>query len=201
MLLPAMRWLVAVFLALTVATAFAADQDGPWLTGRFLVATEELGGPPFVHTVIYLILHDAGGAMGLIVNRPVGEVPLARLLDSLGLDATGVSGNLRVHYGGPVEPARAFVLHTSDYTGPNTRAIRDGISLSADHEIFDVIGHGKGPARSLFTFGYAGWAPGQLEDEIRRGSWFTVDADRALLFSEDDDRKWERATARRKIQL
>jgi len=201
MLLVAMRWLVAVFLALTAATTFAADPDGPWLTGQFLVATEELHGPPFAHTVIYLILHDAGGAMGLIVNRPVGEVPLARLLDGLGLDAKGVSGDLRVHYGGPVEPARAFVLHTSDYTGPNTRAIRNGISLSADHEIFDAIGHGRGPARSLFTFGYAGWAPGQLEAEIGRGSWFTVDADRSLLFSDDYDHKWERATARRKIQL
>ena len=201
MLLVAMRWLVAVFLALTAATTFAADPEGPWLTGQFLVATEELQGPPFAHTVIYLILHDASGAMGLIINRPVGEVPLARLLDGLGLDATGVSGDLRVHYGGPVEPARAFVLHTSDYTGRNTRAIRDGISLSADHEIFDAIGHGRGPARSLFTFGYAGWAPGQLEAEISRGSWFTVDADRSLLFSDDYDHKWERATARRKIQL
>ena len=196
-----MRWLVAVFLAFTVATTFAADPEGPWLTGQFLVATEELHGPPFAHTVIYLILHDAGGAMGLIVNRPVGEVPLARLLDGLGLDATGVSGDLRVHYGGPVEPARTFVLHTSDYTGPKTLAIRDGISLSADHEVFDAIGHGRGPARSLFTLGYAGWAPGQLEAEIRRGSWFTVDADRSLLFSDDYDHKWERATARRKIQL
>ncbi len=196
-----MRWLVVVLLVLTVATTFATDQDGPWLTGQFLVATEQLSSPPFARTVIYLILHDAGGAMGLVVNRPVGEVPLARLLDSFGLDTTGVSGDLRVHYGGPVEPARAFVIHTSDYTGPNTRAIRDGIALSGDTAIFEAIGHGRGPARSLFTFGYAGWAPGQLEDEIRRGSWFTVDADRALLFSEDYDRKWERATARRKIQL
>src|SRR2546425_9495486 len=196
-----MRWLVAVLLVLTVATTFAADQDGPWLTGQFLVATEQIGGPPFAPPVIYLIQHDTGGAMGLIVNRPVGEVPLARVLDSLGLDATDVSGGLPGHYGGPVEQARAFVLHTSDYTGPHTRAIRDGIALSADHEIFDAMGHGRGPARSLFTFGYAGWAPGQLEDEIRRGSWFTVPADQPLLFSEDYDRKWDRATARQKIQL
>jgi len=196
-----MRWLVAVFLALTVAAADAADDDGPWLSGQFLVATEQIGGPPFARTVIYLVLHDAGGAMGLIVNRPVGEVPLARVLDSVGLDAIGVSGDLRVHFGGPVEPARVFVLHTSDYSGPSTRAIRDGIALTADHAILDAIAHGRGPARSLFTFGYAGWAPGQLEDEIRRGSWFTVPADPSLLFGEDHERTWERATARRKIQL
>src|SRR5436309_7146741 len=81
-----MRWLVVVLLVLTVATTFATDQDGPWLTGQFLVATEQLTSPPFAGTVIYLILHDAGGAMGLVVNRPVGEAPLARLLDSLWLD-------------------------------------------------------------------------------------------------------------------
>ena len=196
-----MRWLVAVLLVLTVATTFATDQDGPWLTGQFLVATEQIGGPPFARAVIYMILHDSGGAMGLIVNRPVGEVPLARVLDTLGRDATGVNGNLRVHYGGPVSPARAFVLHTSDYAGPNTQAISDGIALTTDDGILDAIAHGRGPVRSLFAFGYAGWAPGQLEDEIRRGSWITVPADQPLLFSEDYDRKWERATARQKIQL
>ena len=106
-----------------------------------------------------------------------------------------------MHYGGPVSPARAFVLHTSDYAGPNTQAISDGIALTTDDGILDAIAHGRGPVRSLFAFGYAGWAPGQLEDEIRRGSWITVPADQPLLFSEDYDRKWERATARQKIQL
>src|SRR5262249_15754748 len=196
-----MRWLVVVLLVITVATAFATDQDGPWLTGQFLVATEQLSSPPFARTVIYLILHDASGAMGLIVNRPVGEVPLARLLDSFGPDPRGVSGDPRAHHGGPAEPARAFVLHTPDYPGPNTRAIRDGIALSADTAIFEAIGHGRGPARSLFTFGYAGWAPGQLEDEIRRGSWFSVDAGRAPLFSEDYDATRQRPTAGRKSRL
>jgi len=188
-------------LALTVSTAPAADQEGTWLTGQFLVATDEIGDPRFDHTVIYLILHDADGAMGLVVNRPLGEVPLARVLDALGLDPTDVNGDLQVHYGGPVQPTRGFVLHTSDYTGPRTRPIRDGIALTADREILDAIAHGRGPRHSLFGFGYAGWAPGQLEDEIRRGSWITVPADSQLLFDEESDLKWERAMARRKIQL
>src|SRR5256886_16815041 len=116
-----MRWLVAVLLVLTVATTFATDQDGPWLTGQFLVATEQIGGPPFARAVIYMILHDSGGAMGLIVNRPVGEVPLARVLDTLGRDATGVNGNLRVHYGGPASPSPAPVPLTSGSPRPQDR--------------------------------------------------------------------------------
>src|SRR5207244_11490293 len=105
-LLLVMRWLVVVLLVLTVATTFATDQDGPWLTGQFLVATEQIGGPPFARAVIYMILHDSCGEMGLIVNRPVGEVPLARVLDTLGRDETGVNGHLGVHYRGPVSPPR-----------------------------------------------------------------------------------------------
>jgi len=196
-----MRWLVATVLALTVSTAPAADQDGSWLTGQFLVATEQIGGPPFVHTVIFMIVHDENGAMGLIVNRPLGELPFARVLDSLGLDPTGASGDLRAHFGGPVQPTRAFVLHSPEYMGPRSRLIREGIALTADLEVLDAMAHGRGPERSMFTLGYAGWAPGQLEDEIRRGSWITVPADPSLLFDEDHARKWERATARQKIQL
>lgn len=199
-----MRRLGAALLALTVAMpAIGAglNQGGPWLGGQFLVATKEIGDPRFAHSVIYLIGHDADGAMGLIINRPLGEVPLARVLDTLGLDATDVKGDLRVHFGGPVQLTRAFVLHSSDYGGPSTRAIGDGIALTSDSGILEAMAHGRGPAHSLFAFGYAGWAPGQLEDEIRRGSWITVPADPSLLFDEDADHKWERATARQRIQL
>ena len=106
-----------------------------------------------------------------------------------------------VHFGGPVEPSRGFVLHTSDHVEPSTLRIRDGIALTADRGILDAIAHARGPSRARFAVGYVGWAPGQLEDEIRRGSWFTVPADPSLLFGEDHDRTWERATARRKIHL
>ena len=154
-----MRWLVATVLALTVSTAPAADQDGSWLTGQFLVATEQIGGPPFVHTVIFMIVHDENGAMGLIVNRPLGELPFARVLDSLGRDPTGASGDLRAHFGGPVQPTRAFVLHSPEYMGPRSRLIREGIALTADLEVLDAMAHGRGPKRSMFILGYAGWRP------------------------------------------
>jgi len=178
-----------------------AEPSGPWLTGQFLVATEKLGDPRFDHTVIYLVAHDLVGAMGLVVNRPIGQVPLARALEAFGLDSKGVTGDIRVHYGGPVEPARGFVLHSSDYAEPGTQPIRKGVALTVDREILEAIAHGKGPRQARLTFGYAGWAAGQLEGEIGRGDWITVPADDLLLFDSDDSRKWERATARMKIEL
>jgi putative transcriptional regulator len=203
------RCLGVLVLALTIASAAIGatrpsagpERDPQWLTGRFLVATEEMEDPRFDHTLIYLVLHDAAGAMGLVVNRPLGELPLARVVEPFGLDPDGVSGSILVHYGGPVQPTRGFVLHTADYSDPATRLVLGGIALTSDRAILDAIAHARGPHRTLLAFGYAGWAAGQLESEMRRGGWITVPADAGLLFDEDNDRKWERAMARREIQL
>jgi putative transcriptional regulator len=177
------------------------DVSGGGFAGQFLVATEEIRDPRFERAVIYLVHHDEAGAMGLIVNQPLGALPLARVLDSFGLDPEGVRGDIMVHYGGPVQPTRGFVLHTSEYSDPSTEAVAGGIALTADRAILDAIAHGHGPREALFALGYAGWAGGQLEAEIRAGGWITVPADRGLLFDADAGRKWERAMARRKIQL
>jgi len=194
------RWLAAAILAFAAA-AIAGQEAGPWLTGQFLVASDEMSDPRFEQTVVYMVQHDEHGAMGLIVNRPMADVPLARILEPFGLDTAGVTGDMRVHIGGPVDVGRGFLLHTADYVDSSTRRIRDGIAMTADREIFDAIAHGRGPRRSLFALGYAGWAAGQLEGEIRRGSWITVPADEALLFDKNSDRKWERAKARQRIDL
>lgn len=201
--------LTAAILALAVATAGAAlgqvrtgsGQEGAWFTGQFLVATEKLRDPRFDHTVIYLVRHDASGAMGLVINRPSGPVPVARVLQAFGMDTSGVTGDLHVHYGGPVQPGRGFVLHTDEYREPSTQVIRDGIAMTAEQKILSAIARGKGPRQSLFAFGYAGWAPGQLEAEMREDAWITVPADATLLFDSDHARKWERATARLRIRL
>ncbi len=203
------RCLGVLVLALTIASAAIGatrpsagpERDPQWLTGRFLVATEDMEDPRFDHTLIYLVLHDAAGAMGLVVNRSLGEFPLAGVIEPFGLDPAGVSGSILVHYGGPVQPTRGFVLHTADYSDPATRLVLGGIALTSDRAILDAIAHGRGPHRTLLAFGYAGWAAGQLESEMRRGGWITVSADAGLLFDADNDRKWERAMARRKIQL
>jgi len=171
------------------------------LAGQLLVATNELRDPRFVRTVVFMVRHDAGGAMGLVVNRPVGEVPLADLLNRLGIEGRGVGGEIRLHYGGPVEPNLGFVLHTTDYTTEGTQVLQGGIALTSQTEVLRAIGAGTGPRRSLFTLGYAGWAPGQLEAEIAAGAWITVPADAGLVFDGRSDKKWERAMARRTIEL
>jgi putative transcriptional regulator len=195
----------ALGLALVVASlGSAAAQErphGPRLTGRLLVATDRVDDPRFVRTVIYLVRHDESGAMGLVVNRPMGEVPLSRLLADLGLDAAGVSGEVRVHYGGPVDPARGLVLHSDDYRGVGTVVLRDSVALTAQSGIFRDMAAGRGPSRSLFALGHAGWAPGQLEAELAAGAWVAVRADAGLVFDPDHEEKWRRAMARRGVDL
>ena len=201
--LAAITAMVAVGLALAgwhVRVAAVAPHPGS-LTGKFLVATDELRDPRFARTVIYMVRHEATGAMGLVVNRPFREVPIAVLLERLGMDGKGVSGGLRLHYGGPVEPGRAFILHSPDFTSEDTQVLAPGIALTGDPEILRVIGAGAGPRRRLLILGYAGWAPGQLEAELQTGAWATVPADPNLVFDDQYDTKWDRAIARRKLDL
>jgi putative transcriptional regulator len=185
------------------ATAFTGRllaQGEPSLVGRLLVASEALRDPRFARTVVFVVRHDDKGAMGLIVNRPVRDLPLAPLLRKFGLDDRGVTTTVRAHYGGPVELRLGFVLHTAEYARPETERIAGDIALTSEEavpEVLSDIAHGAGPRQSLFALGYAGWAPGQLEGEIERGSWIAVPADPALVFDPDHTQKWERAMARR----
>ena len=195
---------LAVALALLAVTPRIGARAAPPvrdLTGDLLVASDEMRDPRFAHTVIYMVRHDATGAQGVIVNRPTGEVPLAVLLRQMGMSERGATGTIRLHRGGPVEPLRIVVLHTTDYTGEGTTAVKDGIAITFEPAILRAIVDGKGPSRMLFAVGYAGWAPGQLEAEIEAGAWTRAVADRGILFDGDYDTKWDRAIARRKIDL
>jgi putative transcriptional regulator len=182
-------------------TGMAVAAQPGTLAGQLLVARTELRDPRFIRTVVYLVHHDAGGAMGLILNRPIGEASLSELLERAGVKGTGVNGEIRVHFGGPVEPGRGFVLHTADYKIEGTQVVKDGIGVTARPEILRAIGTGTGPRESLFALGYAGWASGQLEAELKAGSWEIVPADKTLVFDENAETKWDRAMARRTIRL
>jgi putative transcriptional regulator len=176
-------------------------QDGAILTGQLLVATDSLRDPRFVRTVIYMVRHDGSGAMGVVVNRPGPEVPVAPLLRQLGLDDQGVTSDVRLNYGGPVEPDRGLMLHTVEYATEGTERIRDDIALTSRPGILADIARGTGPHRYLFALGYAGWGAGQLEAEIAAGYWITVSADPAIVFDDDATTKWDRATARRRVTI
>jgi putative transcriptional regulator len=171
------------------------------LAGDLLVATPEMRDPRFARAVIYMIRHGPEGAQGLVINRPLGDIPLARLLERLRMDSAGATGLVRLHVGGPVEAGNVIVLHTSDYASEGTTAVKNGIAVTAERDVIRAIASGKGPRRSLIVLGHAGWAPGQLEAEIEAGGWIRAGADESFVFDADYTTKWERARARLKIDL
>ncbi|HEX5078650.1 MAG TPA: YqgE/AlgH family protein [Geminicoccaceae bacterium] len=174
----------------------------PSLAGQLLVATPELDDPNFSHAIVYMVQHDAGGAMGVVINRVLGRGPLGKLLEGLGVEeGSNSQTEISVHYGGPVQLDRGVLLHSPDYRRDHPLVIDDLAAFSFSLDALLAMAHGDGPRHSLFALGYAGWAPNQLENEIARGSWFTIAPDEALLFDDDVDSKWERALARRGIDL
>jgi putative transcriptional regulator len=195
----------AVLVALAAAGVTPVGSSEPRaavsLTGQLLVATPEMQDPRFARTVLYMVHHDASGAEGLVLNRPLGEVSLAALLHQMRMESAGATGSVRLHSGGPVDPPRMLVLHTAEYAAEGTRVIKDGIALTQQSAILGDIARGKGPRRAFLALGYAGWAPGQLEAEMKAGAWVRAPADEALVFDTDYERKWDRATERRRIDL
>jgi putative transcriptional regulator len=150
--------------------------------------------PRFAQTVIYIVSHNAQGAFGLVINRPIGAGPMREFLMGFGLEGSGNAGDVLLHYGGPVEPARLFVLHSSDWTSPTTMTVHGGIAVTAHPEVLEAIAEGRGPRHSLVILGYAGWGSQQLDQELAREDWITAPADPALVFDEDAESKWERAS-------
>lgn len=177
-----------------------AAEETEYLKGQLLVATPELGDPNFVETVIFMIEHDESGAMGLVINRPLAKGPIADLLKGLGAESEDAQGEIVLHYGGPVEPGKVFVLHSDDYADKETMVVGGGIAVTTDVGVVRAIARGKGPRQSIFILGYAGWAPGQLEAEIKAGGWFSIPAEAKIIFDGDPKTKWERALARQKVK-
>lgn len=199
------RWLSGALIAGAVlawagglAPARAEEHS---LAGRLLVASPEMGDPRFVETVIYMVRHDATGAMGLVVNRPIGVGPISKLLEEFGEEAGGAEVDILLHYGGPVEGGMGFVLHSTDYFGEGTIVVDDGVALSANLDVLKAIDAGKGPKRRLFAIGYAGWGAGQLEAELAAQAWYVVPADERLIFDDSSEGKWQRAMAKRGVDL
>ncbi|MFG6515965.1 YqgE/AlgH family protein [Sulfitobacter sp. 1A13496] len=161
------------------------------LTGKLLVAMPGMGDPRFAHSVIYLSAHSEQGAMGLIVNKPAPELRLSDVLDQLVEDTPPQAKSLAVHFGGPVETGRGFVLHSDEYRSAiETLRVGDGIALTTTRDILEDIATGKGPERAQLMLGYAGWGAGQLEGEIAQNGWLTCEASPEVIFDLPDPEKW-----------
>jgi putative transcriptional regulator len=169
------------------------ETDTGYLTGQLLVAMPSMRDPRFTRSVIYMCAHNADGAMGLVVNRLVGSITFPDLLEQLGIESTMSSGAIRVHFGGPVEAERGFVLHSTDYVQSGTMVVDQDVALTGTIDILRDMAGGQGPRKSLLALGYAGWGPGQLDAEIQANGWLSVPADESLVFDDGLDNKWERA--------
>ena len=195
------RWfLTAIAVVLPAAVLHAALPNEPDVSGRtsfagqLLVASADMRDP-FDHAVILMAQHNRDGALGIVINHPLGQRSIASVLEALGADASGVTDSVQIFLGGPVGHDVAFVLHSAEYHRQDTLDIDGRVALSDAAEVLRDIGLGHGPKRSLLAFGYAGWAPSQLEDEIARGAWVTAAEDPALVFDEDRTKVWTDALA------
>ena len=177
------------------------DQASCYLSGQMIIAMPRMRDPRFARSVIYICAHNADGAMGLVVNRLIGSLTYSELLQQLGIDSEEAPSDRKVHFGGPVETSRGFVLHSTDKLEESSLVVDDGVALTSTTDILKSIVSGGGPEQSLLALGYAGWGPGQLDAEIQANAWLHVPADAALLFDIDIDSKWERAMAKIGVSL
>jgi len=172
------------------------------LAGQLLVAMPQMLDQRFARSVIYLCAHsEEGGAMGLVINKLLGSLTMGELFTQLEISPSSIVDSNPIHFGGPVDGGRGFVLHTSDYSEEATLVVDGNIAVTATVEILRAIGKGQGPHHSLFALGYAGWAPGQLDAEIQANGWLSVAADDTIIFDSDQDGKWRRALAKLGIDL
>lgn len=179
---------------------FRSDEEG-YLDGQLLIAMPSMGDPRFARSVIYICAHSSEGAMGIVINQRAPNISFAELLEQLKIvpseeriSLPSALNAMDVHLGGPVETGRGFVLHSADYfKAESTLPINDSVCLTATIDILRDIAKGSGPTKALLALGYAGWAPGQLEDEIQSNGWLNCPANLELIFDPAVDRKYNRA--------
>ena len=165
------------------------------LAGHLLVATPVIEDGCFARSVIYICTHNAEGAMGIIINQPIENVGMGEVFEQLNITSKPSSRELPIHFGGPVEAGRGFMVHSSDYKSPESLIEQDGMMVSASASVLYALAEGKGPEKGILTLGYSGWSPSQLESEIESGSWIVVPATTSLVFAADNETKWNLALA------
>ena len=173
------------------------SDDGTFLDGQILIAMPGMQDPRFSRSLVYLCAHSSDGAMGLIINKCAEDLVWEDLFDKLDIPLKSNIGPRPVHYGGPVETGRGFVLHTPDYhLDEATLNVDADTSMTTTVDILQAMAAGDGPGRAIVTLGYAGWAPGQLESELQENGWLLCAPDSELVFGEDIGSKWDRALSK-----
>ena len=167
-----------------------------YFTGQLLIAMPGMRDEQFYKTVIYVCAHTDDGAMGLILNQVINGLSFPSLIEQLGIEEAVNDPTVPIHFGGPVESGRGFVLHSNEYQRDATLEVDDSVSLTATIDVLKAIAEGRGPKQSLLALGYAGWGPGQLDDEIRANGWLQVPADMNLIFGDNQVNKWELSIAK-----
>jgi putative transcriptional regulator len=195
-----------LLLMLAAIPSRAAEPTPDPAPGQLLIASAAMQDPRFYHSVILLLRHDNTGAFGLVINRPVAEEPIAKLLAGAGKAEADPADKkldqlIPVFLGGPVQPELGFVVHSAEYSRPETLHVDDAFAMTASKDILRDIGQHRGPKKYLFALGYAGWGADQLEGEIARRDWFTAPAEPELVFDTERGQVWERALARRTREL
>ena len=167
-----------------------------FLGGKLLIATPMIGDPRFDRSVILMCDHSDEHAMGIIINKPVSGLRLPELFEPLGVESDASAPDRAVMLGGPVERDRGFVLHSDDFAADgSTLPVSEGIGLTATKDILEAIASDHPPRRSVLALGYAGWGPGQLEDELTANAWLVAEPDETLIFGDGNEDKWEQALA------
>lgn len=166
-----------------------------------------MADPRFDRAVIYVCSHSDEGAMGLVINKLCDNIDFPNLLTQLKIDLEGYKGNkhklndITLHEGGPVETGRGFILHSADYVQETTLIVSETIALTATVDILTAIAGSKGPQNYLIALGFSGWGRGQLENEILRNSWLSIEADEELVFRTDLELKLPRALAKLGVDI
>jgi putative transcriptional regulator len=164
------------------------------LTRHFLIAMPAMTDPHFSKTLTYICEHNDQGALGVVVNRPI-DLTVHALLEQIDLKPqrpqSDVTQSMPVHYGGPVQTDRGFVLHSPAGSWQSTLAVSKSIGLTTSKDILQAVAQGEGPPQMLVTLGYAGWAPGQLEREMAQNAWLTVQADPRILFETPAEQRYD----------
>jgi putative transcriptional regulator len=167
------------------------------LSNQFLIAMPGMLDDSFAGSVVYLCEHSDKGALGLVINKPI-DINLKNLFDKVELNLESEELAVQpVFYGGPVQTERGFVLHekrgddAEAYS--STLSVPGGLDMTTSKDVLEALCKGTGPKRILITLGYSGWSAGQLEDELGRNGWLTVDADPAVIFDTPIEQRYERA--------